>query len=205
MSEKQQYLSPSNHLCWSLHEKLVTETSPTVSVTSSNKLTYEQMRVRGHRAAIHSPQEIANEFRYENGKLYYKQIRPGRSIYKPAGHTRPDLYIAVSLKGQIYLAHRVVWCLHYGYWPTELIDHINGIRHDNRIENLREVTVAENRLNVRQARNDSGVVGVTWAKKERNWRASININGKGVNLGHFSNLNDAIAARKAAELEHNYR
>ena len=205
MNVKPQSLSPSTQLSWSLPAKSATETSPTVSVTSSNKLTYEQMRVRGHRKVIHSPQEIANEFRYENGKLYYKQVRPGRSIYKPAGYIRPDLYIAVRLKGQIYLAHRVVWCLHYGYWPTELIDHINGIRHDNRIENLREVTVAKNRLNVRQARNDSGVVGVTWAKKERNWRASININGKGVNLGHFSNLNDAIAARKAAELEHNYR
>lgn len=181
------------------------ETSPTESVISSNKLTYEQMRVRGHRAAIHSPQEIANEFRYENGKLYYKQIRAGRSIYKPAGYIRHDGYIQVRLKGQIYLAHRVVYCIHYGCWPVELIDHINGVKCDNRIENLREVTVAENRLNVRQARNDSGVVGVTWAKKERNWRASININGKVVNLGHFSNLNDAISVRKAAELEHNYR
>lgn len=205
MSEKQQSLSHSTHLCWSLPEKSVTETSLTEFASFFNKLTYEQMRVRGHRKVIHSPEEIASEFRYENGKLYFKQSRPGRSRHKPAGHIRSDLYVAVRLKGQTYLAHRVVWCLHYGYWPTELIDHINGIRYDNRIENLREVTVAENRLNIRRTRNDSGIVGVTWAKKEGNWRASININGKGVNLGHFSDINDAIVARKAAELKHNYR
>lgn len=85
------------------------------------------------------------------------------------------------------------------------IDHINGNRDDNRIENLREVTIQENRKNVTVARNASGVVGVTWAKKEGNWRASISINGRAINLGHFQNLEDAIACRKQAELEYGYR
>ncbi len=203
MNSKPEQALPLNLLFGNSPEKLETATHPLAYDTSSN-MPYAKQRVRGKRAVGHSPEQIAQEFRYEQGKLYFKRVHPGRSIHKPAGSYRSDGYVTVRLQGQSYLAHRVVWCLHHGQWPTELIDHINGFRHDNRIENLRECTVAENRLNVRKTRNDSGVVGVTWAKKEGNWRASIQVNGVGINLGHFADLGDAIACRRAAERKYGF-
>lgn len=203
MNSKPEQVLLSNLPFGSSPAKSETVMHPLVSDTFSNML-YEKQRIRGKRTTTHSPEQIAQEFTYENGKLYFKRTRPGRSIHKPAGSCAFDGYIRVRLHGESYLAHRVIWCLHHGRWPIEQIDHINGIRHDNRIENLRECTVAENRLNVQKANNDSGVVGVTWAKKEGNWRASIKVNGKGINLGHFTDLNEAIACRRAAEVKYGF-
>lgn len=164
------------------------------------------MRVRGHRKIIHSPEEIANEFKYENGKLYYKKPRKGgcRGLSdEPAGTKTVNGYIVVSLNCRQYYAHRIVWCLHYNTWPVEQIDHINGVRHDNRIDNLREVTIREN-LTFLKKTNSSGVTGVSWAKKVCKWRAEIKISGKNIVLGYFYDKNLAIAIRKKAETIRGY-
>lgn len=92
-----------------------------------------------------------------------------------------------------YREHHVVWALHHGDWPAGLVDHINGIRDDNRIENLRVVTRSENARNRRlSAANSSGANGV-YRHKER-WRATIT-----VSLGTFDTFDEAVAARKLAE------
>jgi hypothetical protein len=99
-----------------------------------------------------------------------------------------------------HCAHRVIWALHYGRWPTEQIDHINGVRTDNRIENLREVSSLENSRNQRlQARNTSGVVGVSSYKAK--WSAQIGVNGSIKYLGLFDKFEHAVEARKAAEVK----
>lgn len=86
--------------------------------------------------------------------------------------------------------------MHYGNWPQH-IDHINGDRLDNRIENLREVDRAENMKNMRMpADNTSGFVGVT--RHYEKWKAQITVNGKHIYLGRFDHKKDAIAARIAA-------
>lgn len=162
-------------------------------------------RCNGHRTILHTPTQIAEEFRHQQGVLFFMKERPGRSTTKPAGYLRADGYKAVRLQGQSYLAHRLVWCLEYGAWPKEQIDHKDGNRTNNRPDNLREASIQANRKNVTQARNASGVVGVTWAKKEGNWRASISYEGKAINLGHFNNLQDAILAREEAEIYYGYR
>lgn len=106
---------------------------------------------------------------------------------------------------RVYLAHRVIWAMVYGEWPEEQIDHINGVRDDNRIENLRAVTNQENGKNKKLSKNNtSGVIGVYWYKPTRKWRAEIKINNRRVHLGLFTKKDDAIAARKAAEAEHGY-
>jgi hypothetical protein len=204
MNAKNLTPSPFLRISGNLQKKLETATHRE-ELLSSLKKQRALARCNGERILLHTPEDIAHEFRYSDGQLYFKQLRPGRSIHKPAGHLRYDGYVAVRLKGETYLAHRVVWCLHAGEWPKNQIDHINGVRHDNRIENLREATIQENRRNVTRARNASGVIGVTWARKEGNWRASISINGKAINLGHFENLTEAIACRRAAEKRYGYR
>ena len=101
--------------------------------------------------------------------------------------------------------HRIVWAMHYGQWPTKALDHIDGNRANNAITNLREVTVAENLKNKRmQKNNTSGHMGVSWDKSRSMWRAKIQVNGKVLLLGRHANIEDAIAARQAAEVEYGF-
>jgi hypothetical protein len=92
-----------------------------------------------------------------------------------------------------------------GCWPENDIDHINGDRSDNRIENMRAVTRQENLKNTkRRCDNASGVIGVYQRKDTGRWCSYVNSNGKRINLGCFNNKTDAIAVRKAAETEHGF-
>jgi HNH endonuclease/AP2 domain len=114
-------------------------------------------------------------------------------------------YLCGAICGERVLAHRVVWALTYGEWPQGEIDHINGDRTDNRIENLRLVSGAENQRNKkRYTRNKSGVAGVSWHASTGKWQAQINVAGRQVHLGIFDRIEDAAAARKAAEQQHDY-
>ncbi len=114
-------------------------------------------------------------------------------------------YLRVSVGTRQYLAHRVAWAMVYGEWPTDQIDHINHIRHDNRISNLRVVSDAENRKNMKlRTDNGSGVAGVTWRSERKKWRARVQVAGKGIFLGNFDSIDDAIKAREMALIEHNF-
>lgn len=104
-----------------------------------------------------------------------------------------------------YFAHRVLWGMYTGAWPKDQLDHINGIRSDNRICNLRQVSNAENSRNVAMRRNNtSSVVGVGWHELTGKWRASITLEGRMRHLGLFADFDMACAARKAAEQGHGY-
>lgn len=106
-------------------------------------------------------------------------------------------YLRVTVGGKSRRAHRVIWALVHGAWPEGEIDHINGVRSDNRLVNLREVSRVINARNVSlNARNASGVTGV-YRQGER-WRAFIGIGGSNVSLGSFVTFAEAVAARKAA-------
>jgi hypothetical protein len=98
------------------------------------------------------------------------------------------------------LAHRVAWALHYGEWPSDQIDHVNGDKTDNRLENLRIVTAQGNAKN-RSLRSDntSGHVGVYWVRETKKWSAQIKVDGRQKTIGSFESLEDAVKARKAAE------
>lgn len=112
-------------------------------------------------------------------------------------------YLEGTILFKKVLAHRAAWAMHYGRWPPNQIDHINGDRSDNRIANLREATTTENNRNMRRSsRNTSGTVGVHRSK--RLWVARICEQGKIVHLGSFAEQSDAVAARKAAELRFGY-
>ncbi len=108
-------------------------------------------------------------------------------------------YLKGCLCGQHVMAHRVIWKMVFGV-DAEQIDHINGCRTDNRIVNLRSVSVAENNRNRRLAvTNKSGVMGVCWATSVNKWMAYIRgDNGKIIHLGFFREKAQAARARKEA-------
>lgn len=99
-----------------------------------------------------------------------------------------------------YSAHRIAWLLVHGDWPNAEIDHINGDKSDNRIDNLRDVNDRENHLNQkRRGNNSSGVIGVRYFSPTKRWHAYISIDGKRIPLGNYRYFDSAVAARKAAE------
>lgn len=113
-----------------------------------------------------------------------------------------DGYQQGTIFGRYYPAHRVIWSIHYGTWPDDQIDHINGVRNDNRIENLRDVSQHENQRNAKKRDdNTSGVTGVYRDKATGKWEARIRVYGRLKYLGSFGNIEDAASARKAAEAE----
>lgn len=110
-------------------------------------------------------------------------------------------YLQVRLLGSQYLAHRVVWTIFHGGDPGGWLDHINGIRHDNRIKNLRRVTSTQNARNRGVSRsNTSGVTGVRWLKSRKKWSAQIYVNRTQIYLGLFLDINDAKEAYRQASL-----
>ena len=106
----------------------------------------------------------------------------------------------IRLQSRLHKAHRLAWFYVYGSWPNDQIDHINRNKTDNRIANLREVTNKQNQQNAsKRSDNTSGHPGVSWYKRDSKWQARIKHNQKDTHLGYFENLEEAIAARKAAE------
>lgn len=108
-------------------------------------------------------------------------------------------YAVGRILDSAYPAHRIIWRMETGDCP-EFIDHINGDRTDNRIENLRAVTRMENHQNMARSKiNTSGVTGVTWNRNARKWQASIRCGEEKVHLGLFACIEEAAKVRKAAE------
>lgn len=105
-------------------------------------------------------------------------------------------YRRIALNSERYHAHRAAWLYVYGFWPANLIDHINGDRGNNRIANLRDVTNSVNLQNVKGSRvdNTSGYLGVTFHKPTGQWRARIQANKKCYHIGMYPTAQDAYNA-----------
>lgn len=124
------------------------------------------------------------------------QVKAGNIAGSPTGLG----YLQIKLQSRNYKAHRLAWLYVYGEWPEDQLDHINRNRSDNRIANLRDVSHKQNGQNrSKRSDNTSGHPGICWHKQNSKWRARIKHNQKLTHLGYFENLEEAIAARKAAE------
>jgi hypothetical protein len=127
---------------------------------------------------------------------------------KEAGCARRSnrtVYRTVKIDGRQYQAHRLAYLLYTGAQPEGAIDHIDGNGLNNRASNLRDVTCGENTRNARRRRdNTSGVNGVVWRKDLQKWRAVIRVEGRYQHLGHFDTIEEAAAARAAANELYGY-
>ena len=140
---------------------------------------------------------LAHEtFHYQNGVLYWKKPGQKRVVGAMAGHIRPDGYFRVRFAGKSHQRSRIVWLMHHGYMTDLEIDHINRVRNDDRIENLREANHFENTQNRGLAKNSTtGHTGVYYNKRDKTWFARVFMDGEHLHVGCFKNKEDAIAAR----------
>lgn len=127
------------------------------------------------------------------------RMRPGD---RAGGLTRKG-YLTVQYAGKKYAAHRLAWFFVYGEFPRGEIDHINGIRTDNRISNLRIVSRTVNCQNSHRLRRDntSGHRGVSIHTTSGLWQAQITVDKKPIHLGYFKTKECAAAAYVAAKRE----
>ena len=122
---------------------------------------------------------------------------------KVAGYAHNRGYLAVNVNGYTYLVHRVCWALSTGEWPTEDVDHINGIKDDNRLVNLRVVTRGVNSRNQKlRSNNSTDCMGVT--RDNNSFRVRVGTEGKRVSLGNFKTLDEAVEVRKNAESSYGF-
>jgi len=166
----------------------------------------------GERKARLSPAALARLLRYEPGTGTFtwrprergddiQYMKFNKSVAGRPAFTRKNAhrYLIEKMFGLTYAAGRVAWCLHYGRWPDNFIDHINGDPTDNRIDNLRDVEASENARNCAMpVNNTSGIVGVSRARSGK-WIARILYNRRHHHLGTFASKEEAAAARTSAE------
>ena len=142
-------------------------------------------------------------FSYEDGNLIWKQPTGKRVLVGEIAGRNCHGYIAVGLMKKTYLAHRLIFMFHHGYFPPE-VDHIDGNKANNRIENLRAATHAENLRNQKlRSNNVSGHKNVYWSRREQKWRVGITFNGKQKHIGFFKDRELAeLAAVEANNVYH---
>lgn len=147
-------------------------------------------------------------FQYEDGRLLWKvaaarRIKVGTEAGTPSGS---EGRLSVALKGTNWYVHRIVWELHNGAIPFNLeVGHVDRDVLNNRIENLRLVTCAENQRNRSiQRNNKSGIAGVTWVSRLCKWQVYINVEGSRKHLGVYPELLEAVACRMVALREYDY-
>ena len=153
-----------------------------------------------------SQEDLCRLFEYREGNLYWR-TKPSNyaKIGKKAGTLFPNGYMRIQINHAKYYAHRIIWCYHFGPIADKLqIDHIDGNKTNNMIENLRLATHGQNQSNNKRAfcNSKTNILGVSWFERTNKWLVQITKNNKKIHLGYFVNQEDAIAARKAAELQY---
>lgn len=129
----------------------------------------------------------------------------GKSTGCVRTHHSGKSYVVIGIFNKLRQAHRLAWLYVYGKFPENEIDHQDGDGCNNKIKNLRDATRIENGRNIRlPADNTSGFLGVCWDNSREKWMARIKANNRDVYLGRFDLLEDAIKARKAANIKYSY-
>jgi hypothetical protein len=122
-----------------------------------------------------------------------------RKVGDLAGCVGVQGYVVLGVEGRSYRAHRLAWFYVHGVWPEKHIDHINGNRADNRIENLRDVSAAQNNRNLQRAKrqNQTGLLGVF--RNGKRWSAQLRGTSGPRHLGMFDTPEEAHMAYLAAK------
>ena len=150
---------------------------------------------------------MKEHFAYEQDGFFVliKKQYVGSRVGEKVGWLQTNGYWRISIKGKSYQAHRLVWLWHHKKMPQYDIDHVNGIKSDNRIENLRDVLHRHNTQNCRQARrnNLSGYLGVSSSLRKNKFAALLWANNKTNVLGYYDTAEQAHEAYlNAKRVEH---
>ena len=140
------------------------------------------------------------------GDLVWKK-KPAKNIAVGAiaGSRNPAGYIRLRIDKQWFLAHRICWFLHYGNFPENQIDHIDGDPSNNAISNLRSVNCTGNARNQKQrVDNASGITGVCIDKRRGTWLSTISLDGKNHHLYSGKDFFEAVCRRRSAEIKNNF-
>jgi hypothetical protein len=142
------------------------------------------------------------KWRAKPGSARYDRAFNSRCAGKIAGRSKPNAngYLEIRINGVLYTSGRVAWAYMTGRWPDLNIDHIDTDKANNRWNNLREATVAQNGWNtgLQLPRNNSGFKGVFLCRPTGRYYAQIAANGRRYHLGHFASPKEAHAAYVAA-------
>ena len=127
------------------------------------------------------------DYNPETGVFTWKVRRGSKGAGTTATYKNTKGYVGICIDRKHMKAHRVAWLMVHGELPNGEIDHINGIKDDNRLCNLRLVSKSINQQNQRKARSDStsGLLGVSWYSAGNKWKADIRVGGKKKHLGYF--------------------
>jgi hypothetical protein len=127
--------------------------------------------------------------------IFIRKIRTSMNtkVGDKLGSLNNNGYMYAMIDYETFSIHHLSWFYVYGVMPMHCIDHINGIKTDNRISNLRDIPFINNMQNERKARvnSTSGYLGVRWRKDRSKWVATLRVNGKAKRLGSFDNKEDA--------------
>ena len=159
---------------------------------------------------IYTEEQITQEFlkehlEYRDGHLWWVKPTSIRvKIGQQFGSCHNGGYRRGMLKSKNCYEHRLIWFYHYGKWPKDQIDHINGVKDDNRIENLREATKQQNSFNRKSGKDSSSTYkGVSWDKQSKKWEGRYTYKGKSYFIGYYATEEEAAEAyRKATEHLH---
>lgn len=155
------------------------------------------MKIRGAKEIL-TAEEARRLLDYnpETGELTWRiRVSPAVLPGAKAGCLHNSGYAILKVKRKMYQAHRVAWLIAFGRWPLEVIDHINGVRNDNRLTNLRECAHFENMQNVPKSQGKSSkYLGVTFHKRHGKWSARVSLQGVRENIGYFETEGEAFAA-----------
>jgi len=148
-------------------------------------------------------QQVIDLFEYKDGHLFWKHERSNIPLDKMAGYIGPDQRVRIRCKSKNYLSYRLIFLMHKGYLP-QYIDHIDGDRLNNKIENLREATISQNNQNIKKRiTNTSSEKNVYWCKRRKKWTVKFTLNEKQVYVGHYVDLELAgFVAQMAREKYH---
>lgn len=152
------------------------------------------MKVNKKNEKLLNQKQIQKLLNYNSDTGVFKwKIKRKNLFDKKAGCLCKDGYIIIKINQISYRAHRLAWLYVYGKFPDKYIDHINRIKDDNRICNLRDVNHSINCHNIKlQKDNTSGYKGICWDKQMKMWKARISFNNKRINLGYYNDIKDAI-------------
>lgn len=134
--------------------------------------------------------------------IFTRKVRTSNrvKVNEVAGLRKPSRYVLICVDGRQYRAHRLAWLYVHGEPPNGDLDHINRIKTDNRIANLREATRKQNMENTGAQKNSAtGVKGVHWDAVREKWASTIHHHGKTIAGGRFDSIDQATRSRKALE------